>query len=177
MKIINTKIAGVKIIKPKIFGDKRGFFFETFQKQRYKELLNIENDFIQDNYSRSVQGVLRGLHFQCVRPQGKLVYALRGEIYDVVVDIRPNSPSFKKWLGVHLSEDNKKQLWIPPGLAHGFLVLSYEADFVYKCTDYYDPDNEHCLKWDDPELAIAWPIKSPLLSEKDLNGKLFSEFF
>ncbi|EKT56070.1 dTDP-4-dehydrorhamnose 3,5-epimerase [Providencia burhodogranariea] len=177
MNVIDTEIAGVKIIEPKIFGDGRGFFFETFQMQRYKEFLDIENNFVQDNYSHSVRGVLRGLHFQSVRPQGKLVYALRGEVYDVVVDIRPNSPSFKKWLGVHLSEDNKKQLWIPPGLAHGFLVLSDEVDFAYKCTDYYDPNNEHCLRWDDPELAIEWPIKHPLLSEKDLNGKLFSELF
>lgn len=130
MKVIDTKIAGVKVIEPKIFGDQRGFFFETFQKQRYQELLDIEHDFVQDNYSRSTRGVLRGLHFQTSRPQGKLVYTLRGEVYDVVVDIRPNSPSFKQWLGINLSEGNKKQLWIPPGLAHGFLVLSDEVDFA-----------------------------------------------
>ncbi|CVF49271.1 dTDP-4-dehydrorhamnose 3%2C5-epimerase [Serratia marcescens] len=177
MKVIDTKIAGVKVIEPKIFGDQRGFFFETFQKQRYQELLDIEHDFVQGNYSRSTRGVLRGLHFQTSRPQGKLVYTLRGEVYDVVVDIRPNSPSFKQWLGINLSEGNKKQLWIPPGLAHGFLVLSDEVDFAYKCTDYYDPKNEHCLSWNDPELAIEWPIEHPQLSEKDLKGKLFSELF
>ncbi|WP_416412101.1 dTDP-4-dehydrorhamnose 3,5-epimerase [Pantoea sp. App145] len=175
MKIIDTKIADVKIIEPKVFGDERGFFLETFQKERYLSALNIEGDFVQDNHSRSSKGVLRGLHFQRENPQGKLVRVVRGEVFDVAVDIRPESPTFKQWVGVYLSEENKTQFWIPPGLAHGFVVISDFADFEYKCTNYYDPGSEGCLLWNDPEIGIEWPMESPLLSEKDKCGKLLSE--
>jgi len=175
MKIIDTKIADVKIIEPKVFGDERGFFLETFQKERYLSALNIEGDFVQDNHSRSSKGVLRGLHFQRENSQGKLVRVVRGEVFDVAVDIRPESPTFKQWVGVYLSEENKTQFWIPPGLAHGFVVISEFADFEYKCTNYYDPGSEGCLLWDDPEIGIEWPMESPLLSEKDKCGKLLSE--
>ncbi|CAI0761915.1 dTDP-4-dehydrorhamnose 3,5-epimerase [Serratia quinivorans] len=177
MRVIETQVAGVKLIEPKVFGDNRGFFMETFQKSRYQELLGIDAEFVQDNHSRSSQGVLRGLHFQTAKPQGKLVRCVRGEVYDVVVDIRPDSPTFKKWVGVYLSEDNKNQLWVPPGLAHGFVVVSDSADFEYKCTDYYDPSNEGCLLWNDPEVGVDWPVSEPLLSPKDLQGKLFRELF
>ncbi|MDE1185042.1 MAG: dTDP-4-dehydrorhamnose 3,5-epimerase [Pantoea sp.] len=175
MKIIDTKIADVKIIEPKVFGDERGFFLETFQKERYLSALNIEGDFVQDNHSRSSKGVLRGLHFQRENPQGKLVRVVRGEVFDVAVDIRPESPTFKQWVGVYLSEENKTQFWIPPGLAHGFVVISDFADFEYKCTNYYDPGSEGCLLWNDPEIGIEWPITEPLLSAKDIQGKLLSE--
>ena len=175
MKIIDTKIADVKIIEPKVFGDERGFFLETFQKERYLSALNIEGDFVQDNHSRSSKGVLRGLHFQRENPQGKLVRVVRGEVFDVAVDIRPESPTFKQWVGVYLSEENKTQFWIPPGLAHGFVVISDFADFEYKCTNYYDPASEGCLLWNDPEVGIEWPITEPLLSAKDIQGKLLSE--
>ncbi|GHD90198.1 dTDP-4-dehydrorhamnose 3,5-epimerase [Pseudocitrobacter sp. RIT415] len=177
MNIIDTKIHDVKIIEPKVFGDHRGFFLETFQKDRYKEMLNIDLDFVQDNHSRSSQGVLRGLHFQTKNPQGKLVRVVRGEVLDVAVDIRRDSPTFGQWEAVILSEENKRQFWIPPGLAHGFVVLSEIADFEYKCTDYYDPGSEGCLLWNDPSLGINWQIENPKLSEKDKNGKLFSELF
>lgn len=177
MRVIETQVAGVKLIEPKVFGDHRGFFIETFRKSRYQELLGIDAEFVQDNHSRSSRGVLRGLHFQTAKPQGKLVRCVRGEVYDVVVDIRPDSPTFKKWVGVYLSEDNKNQLWVPPGLAHGFVVVSDSADFEYKCTDYYDPSNEGCLLWNDPEVGVDWPVSEPLLSPKDLQGKLFRELF
>ncbi|HAT3731435.1 TPA: dTDP-4-dehydrorhamnose 3,5-epimerase [Serratia marcescens] len=175
MKVIDTQVAGVKLIEPKVFGDRRGFFMETFQKSRYQDLLGIDDEFVQDNHSRSARGVLRGLHFQTVKPQGKLVRVVRGEVYDVVVDIRPSSPTFKKWVGVHLSEDNHNQLWVPPGLAHGFVVLSDIADFEYKCTEYYHPAHEACLLWNDPEVGIEWPIDNPILSEKDKLGKSLRE--
>ena len=177
MKIIDTKIADVKIIEPKVFGDERGFFLETFQKERYLSALNIDGDFVQDNHSRSSKGVLRGLHFQRENPQGKLVRVVRGEVFDVAVDIRPESPTFKQWVGVYLSEENKTQFWIPPGLAHGFVVISDFADFEYKCTNYYDPSSEGCLLWNDPEIGIKWPITEPLLSAKDVQGSLLSELF
>lgn len=177
MQIIDTKIADVKIIQPKIFGDARGFFLETFEKKRYQELLNIDLDFVQDNHSRSTKGVLRGLHFQTQNPQGKLVRVVRGEVFDVAVDIRPESPTFGLWEGVVLSEENKTQFWVPPGLAHGFVVLSDIADFEYKCTDYYNPADEGCVKWDDPDIAIEWPISSPLLSDKDKKGKSLKELY
>jgi len=177
MKIIDTKIADVKIIEPKVFGDERGFFLETFQKERYLSALNIDGDFVQDNHSRSSKGVLRGLHFQRENPQGKLVRVVRGEVFDVAVDIRPESPTFKQWVGVYLSEENKTQFWIPPGLAHGFVVISDFADFEYKCTNYYDPSSEGCLLWNDPEIGIEWPITEPLLSAKDVQGSLLSELF
>lgn len=177
MNIIDTKIVDAKIIEPKVFGDHRGFFLETFQKDRYKEMLNIELDFVQDNHSRSSKGVLRGLHFQRKNPQGKLVRVVRGEVLDVAVDIRKNSPTFGAWEAVLLSEENKRQFWVPPGLAHGFVVLSDIADFEYKCTDYYDPTSEGCLLWNDPYLNICWNIENPQLSEKDKNGKTFKELF
>ncbi|MEQ9859655.1 dTDP-4-dehydrorhamnose 3,5-epimerase [Pectobacterium cacticida] len=175
MQVIGTAIHGAKIIQPKVFGDSRGFFLETFEKKRYQQMLNIDLDFVQDNYSRSGKGVLRGLHFQKTNPQGKLVRVVRGEVFDVAVDLRPDSPSFGQWEGIILSEENKTQFWLPPGLAHGFAVLSDVADFEYKCTDYYNPADEGCLLWNDPDIGIEWPISSPLLSEKDKLGKLFRE--
>lgn len=175
MKIIDTKIADVKIIEPKVFGDERGFFLETFQSEKYKRALNIEGEFVQDNHSRSAKNVLRGLHFQRNNPQGKLVRVVRGEVFDVAVDIRLESPTFKQWVGVYLSEENKTQFWVPPGLAHGFVVISDYADFEYKCTNYYDPSSEGCLSWNDPELGINWPVSDPILSEKDKAGLLMSE--
>lgn len=176
MEIIITDIPDVKIIKPKVFGDERGFFLETFTLKRYQQMLDIkELNFVQDNHSRSQKGVLRGLHFQRENSQGKLVRVVRGEVFDVAVDIRKNSPTYGKWVGVNLSEENKNQLWIPPGLAHGFLVLSNIADFEYKCTNYYDPSSEGCLIWNDPKVNINWPISDPILSEKDKLGKTLEE--
>ncbi|AYH15258.1 dTDP-4-dehydrorhamnose 3,5-epimerase [Pectobacterium parmentieri] len=175
MQITDSKIYGARIIQPKVFGDARGFFLETFEKQRYQKMLNIDLDFVQDNHSRSSKGVLRGLHFQKTKPQGKLVHVVRGEVFDVAVDIRPNSPTYGVWEGIILSEENKTQFWLPPGLAHGFVVLSDFADFEYKCTDYYDPSDEGCLLWNDPEVGIEWPISDPLLSEKDKLGRLFKD--
>ncbi|MFI0488945.1 MAG: dTDP-4-dehydrorhamnose 3,5-epimerase [Yersinia sp. (in: enterobacteria)] len=175
MQVTDTKIDGVKIIQPKVFGDARGFFLETFEKKRYQEMLDIDLDFVQDNHSHSSRGVLRGLHFQKVNPQGKLVRVVRGEVFDVVVDIRTYSPTYGAWEGVTLSEENKLQFWLPPGLAHGFVVLSDTADFEYKCTDYYNPAEEGCLLWNDPAVGIEWPIANPLLSEKDKLGKLLKE--
>ncbi|MBN3136697.1 dTDP-4-dehydrorhamnose 3,5-epimerase [Pectobacterium punjabense] len=175
MQIIDSKIYGAKIIQPKVFGDARGFFLETFEKQRYQKVLNIDLDFVQDNHSRSSKGVLRGLHFQRTKPQGKLVHVVRGEVFDVAVDIRPNSPTYGVWEGIILSEENKTQFWLPPGLAHGFVVLSEFADFEYKCTDYYDPSDEGCLLWNDPEVGIEWPVSAPMLSEKDKLGRLFKD--
>ncbi|RJL38785.1 dTDP-4-dehydrorhamnose 3,5-epimerase [Pectobacterium carotovorum] len=175
MQVIDTAIYGAKIIQPKVFGDARGFFLETFEKRRYQKMLDIDVDFVQDNHSRSSKGVLRGLHFQKTKPQGKLVRVVRGEVFDVAVDIRQGSPSYGEWCGVTLSEENKTQFWLPPGLAHGFVVLSDTADFEYKCTDYYDPSDEGCLLWNDPDVGIEWPIADPLLSEKDKLGKLFKE--
>ncbi|MFE8148792.1 dTDP-4-dehydrorhamnose 3,5-epimerase [Brenneria goodwinii] len=175
MQIIDTEVHDAKIIQPKVFGDARGFFLETFEKKRYQQMLNIDLDFVQDNHSRSSKGVLRGLHFQRTNPQGKLVRVVRGEVFDVAVDIRPDSPTYGKWQGVILSEENKTQFWLPPGLAHGFIVLSDIADFEYKCTDYYNPQDEGCLLWSDPDIGIEWPRVDPLLSEKDKQGKLFKE--
>ncbi|MCO6550200.1 MULTISPECIES: dTDP-4-dehydrorhamnose 3,5-epimerase [Gilliamella] len=175
MEVISTNIADVKIIKPKVFGDERGFFLETFEQKRYQEMLGIELNFVQDNHSRSQKDVLRGLHFQKENPQGKLVRVVRGEVFDVAVDIRKDSPTYGKWVGVTLTEENKTQLWIPPGLAHGFAVLSDIADFEYKCTNYYDPKSEGCLLWNDPTVNISWPISNPLLSAKDKLGKKLQE--
>lgn len=172
MKIIKTKLEGCVIIEPKIFEDKRGFFLETYQTKRYKELADITLPFVQDNYSRSSKGVLRGLHFQEKNPQGKLVRVVKGEVYDVAVDLRHHSPSFGQWESVILSEENKLQFWVPPGFAHGFVVLSDIADFEYKCTNYYDHSDEKSLFWNDPELNISWPINNPKLSEKDANADL-----
>ncbi len=172
MKVLNTKIDGVKIIQPKIFGDERGFFLETFELNRYREMLEIDLNFVQDNHSRSGKNVLRGLHFQKHNPQGKLVRVVRGAVFDVAVDIRPGSATFGQWEGIILSEENKTQFWIPPGLAHGFAVLTDIADFEYKCTDYYTPKNEGCLLWNDPDVGIEWPDITPILSEKDRDGLL-----
>ncbi|OCG28525.1 dTDP-4-dehydrorhamnose 3,5-epimerase [Gilliamella sp. HK2] len=175
MKVIQTDILDVKIVQPTVFGDHRGFFLETFVQKRYQKMLGIELNFVQDNHSRSQKGVLRGLHFQKENPQGKLVRVVRGEVFDVAVDIRKDSPTYGKWVGVILSEDNKTQLWIPPGLAHGFLVMSDIADFEYKCTSYYDPSSEECLFWNDPTVNISWPISNPILSDKDKLGKTLKE--
>ena len=175
MEVLQTEIPDVKIINPKVFGDQRGFFLETYEQKRYQEMLNINLTFVQDNHSRSQKNVLRGLHFQKENPQGKLVRVVRGEVFDVAVDIRKDSSTYGKWVGVILSEDNKSQLWIPPGLAHGFLVMSDIADFEYKCTNYYDPNSERCLLWNDPTVNINWPISTPILSEKDKLGKTLQE--
>ncbi|WP_137170436.1 dTDP-4-dehydrorhamnose 3,5-epimerase [Marinomonas sp. FW-1] len=176
MNVIKTIIDGVVIIEPKVFGDERGFFLETFQAERYKELAGIDLPFVQDNHSRSGKNVLRGLHFQKTNPQGKLVRVVRGEVFDVAVDIRKDSPTYGLWAGVILSEENKRQFWVPPGLAHGFVVLSDVADFEYKCTDYYDPTDEGCLMWNDPTVGIEWPEGiEPILSAKDQNGLTLGE--
>ena len=166
MNVTETKLAGVLIIEPMIFGDSRGFFKETFQAERYREA-GIEYTFVQDNYSRSEKGVLRGLHFQITKPQGKLVSCPKGAVFDVAVDIDPESTTYGQYVGVELTEENHKQLWVPPGYAHGFCVLSEMADFQYKCTDYYDPSDEGGVIWNDPDLAIEWPIAHPSLSSKD----------
>ena len=171
MKISHSKLKGCVIIEPRIFGDERGFFLETFQAVRYKQEAGIDLPFVQDNHSRSARGVLRGLHFQKTKPQGKLVRVVRGEVYDVAVDIRKGSVTFGEWEGVILSEENKKQFWVPPGFAHGFVVLSDTADFEYKCTDYYDPSDEGSILWSDPDLDIPWPIANPVLSTKDESAK------
>ena len=171
MKVSNTKLQGCLIIEPRVFGDERGFFLETFQADRYTREAGIDLPFVQDNHSRSAVGVLRGLHFQKTKPQGKLVRVVRGEVYDVAVDIRKGSATFGEWEGLILSEDNKKQFWVPPGFAHGFVVLSDTADFEYKCTDYYDPSDEGSILWSDPDLDIPWPIANPVLSAKDESAK------
>lgn len=177
MNIINTKLNGCVIIQPKVFGDDRGFFLETFQSERYAELAGITLPFVQDNHSHSARGVLRGLHFQKSKPQGKLVRVVRGEVYDIAVDIRKDSTSYGQWEAVTLSEENKTQFWVPPGFAHGFLVLSETADFEYKCTDYYDPSDEGSLLWNDPDLNIPWPIDNPKLSEKDANAIKLTDLY
>ena len=175
MNIIDTKIKGAVIIEPAVFGDSRGFFLETYQAQRYLDQAGIDQPFVQDNHSRSAKGVLRGLHYQKTKPQGKLVRVVRGEVFDVGVDLRRASPTFGCWQGVWLSEDNHRQLWLPPGLAHGFVVTSESADFEYKCTSYYDPEDEGCLIWNDPHVGIEWPLDNPLLSDKDKAGLSFKE--
>ena len=175
MRVIRTTLKDCVIIEPKVFGDERGFFLETFQSDRYAELAGISLPFVQDNHSRSSKGVLRGLHFQKTKPQGKLVRVVRGEVYDVAVDIRSGSATYGQWEAVILSEENKTQFWVPPGFAHGFVVLSETADFEYKCTDYYDPSDEGSLLWNDPDLNIPWPIDNPKLSEKDANAPLLAD--
>jgi dTDP-4-dehydrorhamnose 3,5-epimerase len=180
MKIIDTKIPDVKIIEPKVFGDERGFFLETFHLCRYKELVGIDLPFVQDNHSRSSKGVLRGLHFQINKPQGKLVSVVKGEVFDVAVDVRKGSPTYGKWEGVILSEDNKRQFWVPPGFAHGFVVLSDLADFEYKCTNFYDSVDEGSLMWNDPDIGIDWPLtadelKGLQLSDKDRVATAFKD--
>jgi len=167
MNVIKIKLEGCAIIEPEVFGDDRGFFLETYQFSRYQSILGESTVFVQDNYSRSARNVLRGLHFQINKPQGKLVRVVRGKVFDVVVDIRKNSTTFGQWVSVVLSEDNMRQLWIPPGFAHGFSVLSEVADFEYKCTDYYDPLDEGCIVWNDTDLGITWPTLDPIVSVKD----------
>ena len=169
IKIIETKLKDCVLIQPKVHSDERGFFLETFHTERYYSLAGIKLPFVQDNHSRSSKDVLRGLHFQKTKPQGKLVRVVKGQVYDVALDIRKDSPSFGLWEGVILSEENKNQLWVPPGFAHGFLVLSEIADFEYKCTDYYDSTDEGSVLWSDPDLQITWPLDNPILSDKDKN--------
>lgn len=172
MKITATAIPDVLVIEPRVFGDARGFFFESFNAERFEHLSGLSLSFVQDNHSRSAKNVLRGLHYQIKQPQGKMVRAVIGEILDVVVDIRANSPTFGKWVGENLSAENKKQLWVPPGFAHGFLVLSDIAEVLYKTTDYYAPEHERCIQWDDPDIGVQWPLHgaAPALSAKDAKG-------
>lgn len=175
MKVTSTAIADVLIIEPQVFADERGLFLESFNQRAFNAATGTDMSFVQDNHSRSVRGVLRGLHFQAGQRQGKLVRVVHGSVFDVVVDIRPGSPSYGKWLGLELNEHEHRQLWVPPGLAHGFLVLSHRADFLYKTTDYYAPSQEHCIAWNDPTLAVDWPLvgSAPKLSAKDAAGMPF----
>ncbi|RSC28019.1 dTDP-4-dehydrorhamnose 3,5-epimerase [Pseudomonas putida] len=176
MNVINTAIPEVLIIEPKVFGDSRGFFFESFNARTFAERTGVDAEFVQDNHSRSGQGVLRGLHYQVQNPQGKLVRVTLGEVLDVAVDIRRGSPTFGRWVSARLSAENHRQMWIPAGFAHGFVVLSESADFLYKTTDYYNPAAERCIRWDDAQLAIDWQLTSePLLSAKDQAGVLLQD--
>ncbi len=175
MKILATAIPDALIIEPQVFGDERGFFFESYNARKFAELTGLKTEFVQDNHSRSARNVLRGLHYQIRQPQGKLVRVVAGAVYDVAVDIRKNSPTFGKWEGVELSAENKRMLWVPPGFAHGFLVLSEYAEFLYKTTDYWASEHERCIAWNDPDLNIAWPLQGePQLSAKDRHGAAFS---
>lgn len=176
MKIISTKIEAVKVIEPRIFGDERGFFMETWNDKEFKELV-ADREFVQDNHSKSKKGILRGLHFQTESCQGKLVRVVQGEVFDVAVDLREGSDTYGEWVGEYLSAENKKQLWIPEGFAHGFLVVSDEAEFVYKCSDFYNPEFEQSLAWNDPTVGVDWPLSDrdiPFLSEKDAHGLSFN---
>ena len=166
MRVIQTSIPGVVVIEPRVFTDHRGFFLESYHQQRYQDA-GLAASFVQDNHSRSLKGTLRGLHYQLDHPQGKLVRVIQGEVFDVAVDIRRGSPWFGQWVGEYLSAENKKQFYVPPGFAHGFCVLSDSADVVYKCTDFYNPQDEHGLVWNDPDLGIDWPCQQPSLSTKD----------
>lgn len=177
MRLIDTEITDVKIIEPKVFGDERGFFMETYRASIMDELTGGK-PFVQDNHSKSSQGILRGLHYQMQQTQGKLVRVVQGTVFDVTVDMRSNSATFGQWVGVELSSENKRQLWVPEGFAHGFYVISETAEFVYKCTDYYAPEHDRSLLWNDPSVGIEWPLvdgKPPLLSAKDEAGKRFEE--
>ncbi|MBI6553353.1 dTDP-4-dehydrorhamnose 3,5-epimerase [Pseudomonas veronii] len=175
MKHTDLAISGLVLIEPRVFGDERGFFFESFNQEQFESAIGRSVKFVQDNHSRSVRNVLRGLHYQVRQPQGKLVRVVSGEIFDVAVDIRKGSETFGQWVGEVLSAENKRQLWIPEGFAHGFVVLSESAELLYKSTDYYAPAHERCIAWDDPRLAIEWPIDgTPTLSEKDTKGQLLS---
>ena len=177
MKVTETDLPGAGIIEPDVFGDERGFFKETYHQDRYRIEAGIEESFVQDNYSRSTAGVLRGLHFQKTKPQGKLVSVSQGAVFDVAVDIDPDSATFKQWVGVHLSGENHIQFYVPPGYAHGFLVLSEIADFQYKCTELYNPDDEGGIHWDDKEIAIQWPTSDQLLvSQKDAALPTLSDY-
>lgn len=176
MKATPTTLPGLLILEPRVFGDSRGFFMESFNARTFRELTGLDVDFVQDNHSRSAKGVLRGLHYQIQQAQGKLVRVVRGSVFDVAVDLRKASPTFGKWEGVELSEENQRQLWIPPGFAHGFLVTSESADFLYKTTDYYAPEHERSLLWNDPAVGVEWPLAGePLLSAKDVAGKRLAE--
>ncbi len=171
-----TALQGVLILEPKVFGDDRGFFFESFNQRDFQQVTGLDVTFVQDNHSRSVQGVLRGLHYQIQHPQGKLVRVTQGQVYDVAVDLRKASPTFGQHVGVELSADNKRQLWIPPGFAHGFVVLSETAEFLYKTTDYWYPEHERSLLWSDPQLGIRWPMDAPpQLAAKDAAAKLLAD--
>ena len=174
MKVTRLAIPDVVLIEPKVFGDARGFFFESFNQKAFNDATGTNHQFVQDNHSRSAKGVLRGLHYQIQQPQGKLVRVVRGAVFDVAVDIRKSSPTFGRWVGAELSEDNQHQLWVPPGFAHGFLVLSDLADFLYKTTDYYAPQYERSILWNDSDLNIDWPIGEPILSNKDRQGLKFN---
>ncbi len=176
MQIVQTAIPEVLILEPQVYGDERGFFFESFNQQKFEALTGVKTDFVQDNHSKSALNVLRGLHYQIQQPQGKLVRVVAGEVFDVAVDLRRQSPTFGKWVGVNLSAENKRQLWVPAGFAHGFLVLKEGTEFLYKTTDYYVPQHERCIRWDDPEIGIEWPLAAdPVLSAKDRLGLDFSK--
>jgi dTDP-4-dehydrorhamnose 3,5-epimerase len=176
MHVIKTDISEVLILEPRVFGDSRGFFYESYNQRSFQDATGWAPAFVQDNHSKSAQGVLRGLHYQIQQPQGKLVRVVAGEVFDVAVDIRKSSPTFGKWVGANLSADNKRQMWVPPGFAHGFLVLSEFAEFLYKTTDFYAPEFDRCIAWNDPQLAIEWPWQGePLLSAKDKVGVRLSE--
>ena len=179
MNVIPTALPGLLILEPKVFGDARGFFMESYNAKAFQDATGLAPNFVQDNHSRSGKGVLRGLHYQIEQAQGKLVRVTRGSVFDVAVDLRKASPTFGQWAGVELSEENKRQLWIPPGFAHGFLVTSDSADFLYKTTDYYAPQFERSLLWNDPTVGVAWPLHlldgTPLLSAKDVAGKVLAE--
>lgn len=171
MQVIQTAIPEVLILEPKVFGDDRGFFFESFNQKTFENLTGVKANFVQDNHSKSAANVLRGLHYQVQQPQGKLVRVVAGEVFDVSVDLRRQSRTFGQWVGVVLSAENKRQMWVPPGFAHGFLVLKNDTEFLYKTTDYYAPQHERCVRWDDPDLGIKWPLSAaPLLSTKDQVG-------
>lgn len=171
MNVIRTEIPDVLILEPKVFGDHRGFFMESFNARVFREATGVQADFVQDNHSRSAHGVLRGLHYQVRKPQGKLVRVVRGSVFDVAVDLRRSSPTFGRWVGTELSEDNKRQFWVPPGFAHGFVVTSDSADFLYKTTEYYAPEHERCVAWNDATVGIQWPAGiQPVLSGKDQRG-------
>lgn len=176
MNVVQTTLPGVLILEPKVFGDDRGFFYESYNRRLLASIAGITEDFVQDNHSRSARNVLRGLHYQIRQPQGKLVRVIAGEVFDIAVDIRKSSPTFGKWAGVNLSAENRRMLWIPAGFAHGFLVLSDYAEFLYKTTDYWAPEHERCIAWNDPDLAIAWPLAGePVLSAKDQVGLRLKE--
>ncbi|MDR3088677.1 MAG: dTDP-4-dehydrorhamnose 3,5-epimerase [Desulfobulbaceae bacterium] len=177
MQVIKTIIDDVLLIEPKVFGDHRGFFMESFNRRVWQEKTGVEFNFVQSNHSRSTKNVLRGVHYQLAHPQGKLVRVVNGAVFDVAVDLRQNSPTFGRWVGEILSADNKRQLWVPERFGHAFLVLSESADFLYQTTEYYHPEDEHCLLWNDPTVGITWPLDgaSPLMSEKDLRGKSLAE--
>jgi dTDP-4-dehydrorhamnose 3,5-epimerase len=171
MKVMPMSIPDVLVLEPKVFGDSRGFFFESYNRRAFSEATGLDPDFVQDNHSRSARGVLRGLHYQIRQPQGKLVRVVAGEVFDVAVDLRRNSPTFGRWVGEYLSAENKRMMWVPEGFAHGFVVISDHAEFLYKTTDYYAPEHERCIRWDDPSIGIEWPLAGqPQLSAKDMQG-------